>query len=111
MDTRLLCADMVEIEWTDAQGDLRIATALLEDISPLGLCLQLETELPIYSVVILNLNGTRTCAMVRYCQWREIGYFAGLTFPPGSRWSSENFRPQHLTNPLDLPLADPYRVV
>lgn len=111
LDHRLLCADMVEVEWTDSKGKLRITTALLEDISPLGFCLQLESKLPIGSAVLVNFNGVQTRAMVRYCCWREIGYFAGLTFAPGSRWSPERFTPKHLTNLLDLSRSDPEGVV
>ena len=106
LDHRLLCADMVEVEWTHSSGTLRIATALLEDISPVGFCLQLETGISVGSAVLVNFNGVQTQAIVRYCSWREIGYFAGLTFTPGSRWSPERFTPKHLTNLLDLSLSD-----
>jgi len=102
-DARLLCADMVDVEWTDAQGKRRKARVLLEDISELGLCLQTEDALPESSIVIVDLNGTQTRAMVRYCYWREIGYFAGLTFASGSRWSRSKFFPRHLTDPLIVP--------
>lgn len=102
LDHRLLCADLVDLEWTDKNGDSQRGTALLEDISPLGLCLQMETPLPECSVVLLNLDGITTRAMVRYCKWREIGYFVGVTFAPGDRWSYERFRPRHLTDPLNL---------
>lgn len=111
METRLLCADMVEVEWTDSQGVLKISTALLEDISSMGVCLQLETPLPLFAVVLVNLNGIHTQAMVRYCSWKEIGYFAGLTFAPGARWSRERFQPKHLTNPFSLEPSMPERVV
>ncbi len=93
------------MEWKDRHGEFRIETALLEDISPLGLCLQTEAALPESSVVALNLNGTRTWAIVRHCKWQEIGHFVGVKFAPGSRWSINQFRPQHLTDPLSLPFA------
>jgi hypothetical protein len=37
--------------------------------------------------------------VVRYCNFREIGYFVGVEFNPGSEWSSRAYKPQHL---LDL---------
>lgn len=110
-DRRLLCADMVPIEWTGDLGELRNEVALLEDISPLGLCLQTEGALPEGCLVLINLNGTQTRAMVRYCCWREIGYFTGLTFAPGSSWSSERFRPRHLTDPMILSPLRPKFIV
>jgi hypothetical protein len=36
---------------------------------------------------------------VRYCVYREIGYFAGVEFEPQSKWSRKTYKPQHL---LDL---------
>ncbi len=108
---RLLCADMVDIQWTDALGGLRNETALLEDISTLGLCLQTENDLPEGYLVLIDLNGIQTRAMVRYCCWREIGYFTGLTFAPGSHWSSAKFRPRHLTDPLILSAHRPKFIV
>ena len=37
--------------------------------------------------------------VVRYCVYREIGYFTGVQFDSDSRWSKAKYRPQHL---LDL---------
>ena len=34
--------------------------------------------------------------MVRYCSYREIGYFVSVQFDPACRWSKAHFRPQHL---------------
>ena len=36
---------------------------------------------------------------VRYCLYREIGYFLGVQFLPGCEWSPEAYQPEHL---LDL---------
>jgi hypothetical protein len=36
---------------------------------------------------------------VRYCVYREIGYFVGVEFDPSFKWSKKAFKPQHL---LDL---------
>lgn len=110
-ENRLLCADIVEVEWTDDTAELRIANALLEDISPIGLCLQLECMLPAGTAVTLRLKGLSVPATVQYSAWREIGYFTGLVFRAGFRWSRQNFRPQHLLNPAKLHCNDPKPVV
>jgi len=102
-ENRLLCADMVNVEWIDGVGRFRKEVALLEDISPLGICLQTENALPESSVVLVNLRGTQTRAMVRYCKWKDIGYYVGLTFAPGCRWTREKFQPMHLVDPMTLP--------
>jgi hypothetical protein len=41
-----------------------------------------------------QLNGT-----VRYCLYQGLGYFLGVEFDEGCRWSRKQFRPRHL---LDL---------
>jgi hypothetical protein len=40
--------------------------------------------------------------IVKYCVFRDIGYFLGVEFEPGSRWSQRHFRPQHLLDPRRL---------
>jgi hypothetical protein len=39
---------------------------------------------------------------VKYCLFREIGYFLGVEFDPGSRWTEREFKPQHLLDPRRL---------
>ena len=46
-ETRMLCADLVKVRWTDRLGRNRKAVANLEDISFSGVCLQMDTPLPI----------------------------------------------------------------
>jgi hypothetical protein len=99
LEGRLLCADMVEVEWTDKSGWLWITTALLEDICASGACLQTEKALPAGTELNLQYRGAKIAAKVRYCVFQEIGYFVGIEFSEGFRWSRRAFRPQHL---LDL---------
>ena len=98
-EARMLCADMVDIRWKDRTGKPQHATALLEDISPSGVCLQLESPLPIGVEIGWETPQQAFTGYVRYCTYREIGYFAGVEFEPGSRWSESTFVPQHM---LDL---------
>jgi hypothetical protein len=39
---------------------------------------------------------------VKYCVYREIGYFLGIEFEAGSRWSLRQFKPQHMLDPRRL---------
>ena len=98
-EARILCADMVNIQWSDSSGRTRRATALLEDIARNGACLQVESALPLDGEIVLEHAKARMRGVVRYCVYREIGYFAGVQFTPDSEWSRSKFTPQHL---LDL---------
>jgi hypothetical protein len=98
-EARMLCADVVEARWTDKDGQTRRANALLEDISSSGACLQFEMAVP--TGVNLYWSGARQEFMgqVRYCVYREIGYFVGVQFDGRSKWSEDSYKPLHL---LDL---------
>jgi len=97
-DVRLMCADMVEVRWKTAMNQTRRATALLEDISRSGACLQLESHLPPGAELEVSCPNCQLVGRVRYCVYREIGYFVGVEFDSASRWSPRTFRPQHLLN-------------
>lgn len=100
---RSLCADLVELEWKDKSGWVRTAPAILEDISPRGACLQLEYPVPVNTEAIIRHPEPWTIeCRTSYCNYREIGYFVGLEFKEGSRWSRRTFRPQHLLDLVDL---------
>jgi hypothetical protein len=99
-ESRMLCADLVDIRWKDKSGRGHKATAILEDISSSGACVQIEGPIPPNTIVKIchpkgELQGT-----VRYCVFREIGYFVGLQFEPDSKWSRKEFQPDHM---LDMP--------
>ena len=95
----MLCADMVEVSWNDHAGKWSTVTGLLEDISPSGACLQLDDAVPLGAEIHWRSGDKGFIGRVRYCLYREIGYFVGVEFLSGSKWSEKSFRPQHL---LDL---------
>jgi len=95
----MLCADMVEVTWTAGGVRHSVDTALLEDISPSGACLQLEEAAPVGASIDWKLAGYSFSGKIRYCVYREIGYFVGVEFAPGLKWSQTDIQPQHL---LDL---------
>jgi len=98
-EVRMLCADMLEVCWKDLAGKTRRATALLEDISTSGACLQLETAVPLGADIQWESPKQEFKGHVRYCVYREIGYFIGVEFDSATKWSKKVYRPQHL---LDL---------
>ena len=95
----MLCADVVEACWTDRSGEEQRASALLEDISPSGACLQFEAAVPLGVSLRWGSPKQEFVGEVRYCVYREIGYFVGVEFEPQSKWSKKAYKPQHL---LDL---------
>src|SRR6267378_2978302 len=99
-ESRMLCADLVEIRWKDKTGRGRKATAILEDISASGACVQLDGPIPQNTVVKICHPKGQLQGAVRYCVYRDIGYFIGLQFEAGSKWSRRQFQPQHM---LDMP--------
>jgi len=99
LESRMMCADMIDVRWRDRRGTEHDTTAILEDISSSGACLQLEEPLPMGVRVRWEEPRQSVQGYVRYCVYREIGYFVGIEFDPTFRWSKKAFKPRHL---LDL---------
>ncbi len=94
-----MCADMVAVRWKDESGVAREASALLDDISTSGACLNVDSPLPIGTGVVIQYRKGRLEGSVCYCFFREIGYYVGVRFKPATKWSPQQYRPKHL---LDL---------
>lgn len=101
-EPRMLCADLVDARWRDKQGKGRRAVANLEDISLSGACVQLDEQVPLGTRMTITYPKGKFTGMVRYCQFREIGYFIGLQFEPDSKWSQRVFKPLHLFDPRTM---------
>jgi hypothetical protein len=99
IDPRLLCAELVEVIWTDQGGRQRRRIANLEDISLCGACVQVESAISCGTPISMRYGDGQLTGTVRYCLYQGIGYFLGIEFDPGCRWSRKHFRPRHL---LDL---------
>jgi len=98
----MLCADLIEVRWKDRHGRVKSLMANLEDISASGACLQVETPVPEQTVVRFDIPKAELEGRVRYCVFRETGYFLGVQFEPGFRWERRQFRPKHLLDPRRL---------
>ena|SRR5262245_49209321 len=95
-EARMLCADLVDVRWKDKSGRLRKATAVLEDISSSGACVQLDGPIPTDTFIKIRHRKGQLQGQVRYCVYRDIGYFVGLQFVPESKWSRKEFEPEHM---------------
>jgi hypothetical protein len=96
---RLMCADLINIEWREKDGTTSKAVANLEDISESGICIQTEEPLPLRSVIRVVTPKGELEGEIRYCVFRDIGYFVGVQFEPGTRWNRNWFQPMHLFDP------------
>ncbi|HTP89782.1 MAG TPA: PilZ domain-containing protein [Bryobacteraceae bacterium] len=110
IETRLLCSDLVDVEWKDKTDRLHRCVANLEDISLSGACLQLDRPIPLGSPMRITYPKGELAGVVRYCVFREIGFFLGVEFEDGCRWSQRQFRPQHLLDPRKLVMRAVNRV-
>ncbi len=91
-----MCAQLVTVIYKDQQGRRRKVQAILEDISPHGACVQLETAVAENIPISILYPSGRLHGQVRYCQFRASGYFVGIEFDGGYRWSRRQFKPEHL---------------
>jgi hypothetical protein len=110
-EPRLLCADMVELCWKDKSGRSKKSVANLEDIALSGACLQLDVPIPLQTAVRITHAKGELAGRVKYCVFREIGYFLGIEFDEDSRWSQKHFRPQHMLDPRRLVMRSVNRMV
>jgi hypothetical protein len=102
---------MVGLSWKDKSGRAKKSIVNLEDISLSGACVQVDAALPLGTRVRLAHDKGELSGFVKYCVFREIGYFLGIEFDPGSRWSQKHFKPQHLLDPRHLIMRSINRVV
>ncbi len=93
---RSLCADLIKIVWTDDSGNKRKELAVLEDISSDGACLQLEHTIPVDTQISLLYPQGKYCGRVRHCSFQHTGFFLGIEFEPGYKWSKSEYLPSHL---------------
>jgi hypothetical protein len=102
VETRMLCADLVDLHWKDPSGKTRRIVANLEDISLSGACVQTEKPIPLGTRVRMTYPKGELLGSVRYCVYREIGYYLGIEFDPDSQWTQRQYRPQHMLDPRRL---------
>jgi hypothetical protein len=99
----LWCSDLIKVR---IEGSAPVElTANLEDISPSGACLQFEQPVPVGSVLTLRLGRWKFRGQVKYCRQSEMGYFAGMQFAAGRKWSRAAYEPKHLLDPAEVARA------
>jgi len=97
-----MCSQRVVLRLGERAGSAQSREAILEDISATGACVQLVEPVPVGGPGELVVSKKRLRGTIRYCEFREIGYFVGIEFEPGAKWSHDDFVPEHLLDPRDL---------
>jgi hypothetical protein len=98
-EPRLWCSDLIKVRLDCAGGEPAELTANLEDISPSGACVQLEQPVPVGARLCLMLGRHRFRGRAMHCTHHEIGYFVGVRFDAGRKWSRKIYEPRHLLDP------------
>ncbi len=108
LQTRLLCADLVQLSWIQSNGLRSSEIVILENISAAGVGLFGGVPLPVNAVVELSSNTAALHGVVRHCVFRENGYIIGVELDADSRWAQDprsGFLPQHLLDVSSLDLS------
>lgn len=99
-EPRQLCSDLISVL---QDGSEQTAAAILEDVSPSGACVQLEAPIPVDAKLRLVVSNLDLRGNVRYCRHQKgEGYFVGVEFESGMKWSPNEYRPAHLLDPRKL---------
>jgi hypothetical protein len=93
-ECRLQCAELVHVSRPEGSGR-RSLEAVLEDISPLGACVQVDEKIPPGIEIELTARDATLAGVVSYCVFRDFGYFVGIRFLLNP-WSTSVFHPLHL---------------
>jgi hypothetical protein len=111
-EPRYLCSDLATLYWQEgAQGTHKDAV-VLENISASGACVQAESSVPENTSVRLVCGEAEFHGSVRFCYWRDDGYFIGIAFDADAKWSKAKFKPEHLLDPRELkPRPAKFRVM
>lgn len=102
VETRYLCSDLVRLLWSEGPQRERDETVVLENISASGACVQAEDPVAENTLVRLVCRRQEFHGYVRSCSWRDDGYFLGIAFDAGSKWSKAKFKPEHLLDPAEI---------
>jgi hypothetical protein len=99
-EPRLLCSDLIKVRLEG--GEPAETMANLEDISPSAACVLFEQAVPAGTRLCLMLGRHKFRGRVMHCTHNEIGYFVGIRFDAGKKWSRQIYEPKHLLDPMEM---------
>ena len=98
----MLCADMVDVQWKDKSGVFAKVWLIWKTSRNLAPVFNSTSPFLCRPNCALPIPKASCPGKVRYCVYREIGYFLGIEFESDSKWSARHFKPQHLLDPRRL---------
>ncbi len=103
----MMCSELVEAVWLGADGRVRKAGAVLEEVCASSACLQMEEVVPTGAAIRFRRLGRGHAASLRgvaiSCnQDGDLGYFLEVQLDEDSPWRVERWRPAHLLDPAEL---------
>jgi hypothetical protein len=99
-EPRLWCSDLIKVRLEGAEPAELVAN--LEDISPSGACVQFEQPVAPGARLCLMLGRHKFRGQVTRCVHNDIGYFVGIQFAAGRKWTRQAYEPKHLLDPAQL---------
>jgi hypothetical protein len=93
--SRVLCAELVELQWKGIDGCKEHCTANLEELWRTGATLDLEQPLPDGAWLRISHPKADFRARLLYCQPNLTGYSAGVVFDSSTPWEPSTFLPEH----------------
>jgi hypothetical protein len=99
-ENRILCADLVEVCWSDKTGQSCTAIANLEEMSVNRAHLVLDAAVPSGATLRLHMAQGDITARVRDCRHEpDFGFALVIQLPKKCRWKSQL---RHIFNPRGL---------
>jgi hypothetical protein len=95
-DRRTLCSNIAEISFHDQTGRLVRRQAIVEDVSPDGVCVSSSLPVSEGGRVTLHADGLIAEGKVRYCHLGDYSFLIGLEFEPEHSPGRRGWRPDHL---------------
>ena len=95
--TRYLCSELVVLKYDGAE-----TTVNLEEIWDDGAAIEMDNGVAAGQKVELLCGETRLPAKITLAAKHDFGWRVEMQFAPGTKWTPEVFRPQHMLDPQDL---------
>lgn len=99
---RLLCAGLVDVRWSDENGYPCETVANLDNLSPGGACLFLDSPIPKGTRVAIGHLICQVEAEIRFCSPSELGWVVGAQFLTGKTPGIRACNPRHAVDPKTI---------
>lgn len=100
---RVWCSEILSMRLEFASGRRQQLNVNLEELWPAGALFQTEARIPLRTRLKFARGGRTFRGKVTAQTFsRGLGYFVEIRFDRNCQWSTRQYRPKHLLNPLVL---------